>query len=130
MNARRLAGAATLAVLAPIAMITGPAQAAAAPVTSITASASDNTPASGQTFQVSGLFTAFGKPADHLTVKVQSLDNGSWVQLTGAQVLTHSDGTYGLRVILGRKGERDLRVVGIVPGAARDAFKRFEVTVH
>jgi 5-hydroxyisourate hydrolase-like protein (transthyretin family) len=79
---------------------------------------------------VSGLFTAQGKPADHLVVKMQILNGDSWAQLTGAKMRTLSNGAYTMRVILQAKGERTLRAVGVVPGPARDAFKRFEVTVH
>lgn len=129
MSIRRSAALVAVAAAAPVALIATSAQAATAP-SSITVKASDTTPASGQTFTVGGLFTAQGKPADHLLVKVESLSKGVWTPLTGAQVDTTSTGTYQLRVILDAKGVRQLRVQGIVPGPARDAFKAFTVTVH
>jgi hypothetical protein len=130
MISRSIVGAAALAVVAPLAFIAGPAQ-AAAPASSITAVPNDSTPASGQTFRVSGLFIAQGKPADHLVVKMQMMSvNGQWAPVSGAKMLTRSDGTYTMRLILERKGDRELRAIGVVPGPARDAFKRFEVKVH
>ncbi len=91
---------------------------------------SDYTPASGQTFAVSGVFVDQGVLADHEPVKVQRLFQGTWSTLTGAVVRTTSDGKYELHVILQTKGVRDLRVVGVTAGPAHDAFKRFTETVH
>ena len=130
MSTRRVIGATAIAVIAPLTFIAGSAQAVNAPASTITAVADDSTPASGQTFHVTGLFTALGKPADHLVVKMQAMVGDHWVQLTGAKMQTRSDGTYTMRVILTMKGERDLRAVGVVPGPDRDAFKKFEITVH
>jgi hypothetical protein len=130
MSYRRVLGASTLAVIAPLALIASSAQAVNTPASTISAKPSDNTPGSGQTFDVSGLFMAQGMPADHLVVRVQSLTGGQWVQLTGATMHTTSTGTYQMRVILQAKGVRDLRAVGVVPGPANDAFKAFTVTVH
>jgi hypothetical protein len=130
MSIRHAATALAIAVVAPIAFVAGSAQAVQAPTSSITAVPSDNTPASGQTFRVSGLFIAQGKPADHLLVKMQSFTGGHWVQLSGAEMKTSSTGTYTMRLILQAKGDRTLRAVGVVPGPAHDAFKQFHVTVH
>jgi hypothetical protein len=130
MSTRRFLGATALAAVTSLTLIAGTAQAIGAPPSSITAKADDSTPRSGQTFHVSGLFTAQGKPADHLVVKMQILNGDSWAQLTGAKMRTLSNGAYTMRVILQAKGERTLRAVGVDPGPARDAFKRFEVTVH
>ena len=131
MSIRRIAGAAAIATLAPVAFAAGSAQATTVPPSTITVSASDDTPASGQQFLISGDFAAQGKPADHYLVKAQSLDtDGHWVQLTGAQVDTTSAGTYSMHLVLSAKGVRQLRVMGVVPGPAHDAFKRFTVTVH
>jgi hypothetical protein len=131
MSIRRTAGAAALALIAPVTLAAGSAQGASVPPSSITVKTSDSTPASGQAFLINGMFTAQGKPADHYLVKAQSLDAaGHWVQLAGAQVDTTSTGTYQLHLILSAKGVRQLRVMGVVPGPAPDAFKRFTVTVH
>ncbi len=130
MISRRVAGAIAVAVVAPLTFAAVPAQATQTRASSITAVPDNDKPASGQTFHVNGLFLDQGKPANHEVVKIQALEAGNWVQLTGAQMLTRSDGTYTMRLVLQAKGERELRAVGIVPGPARDAFKRFEVTVH
>lgn len=130
MSIRRAVGVAALAVIAPVTFIAGSAQAVTAPPSTITVKASDTTPASGQTFTVGGLFMAQGKPANHDLVKVQSWTKGAWVPVTGAQVDTTSTGTYQMRLILQAKGVREMRVMGVVPGPAKDAFKRFTVTVH
>ena len=94
----------------------------------ITAKVTDTTPASGQEFRVSGRLSRDGDPIAGRTVKVQTLRDGSWENLTGAHMSTSSTGRYNLGVILSQTGERTLRVVGKLPG--RDARKRFEVTVH
>jgi hypothetical protein len=133
MSIRRALGASALAAVAPAILIAGsvqPANAAAAATSSITVRSSDYTPASGQTFFVSGLFIDQGVPADHEPVKVQRLFDGTWSTLTGAVVRTTSDGHYRMRVILQTKGVRQLRVVGVTGGTAHDAFKRFTETVH
>lgn len=131
MFIRRTAGAAALALIAPVTLAAGSAQGAALPPSTITVAASDSTPASGQAFLINGMFTAQGAPADHYLVKAQSLDAaGHWVSLSGAQVDTTSTGTYQLHLVLSAKGVRQLRVMGVVPGPAHDAFKRFTVTVH
>ena len=132
MSVRRALGTSALAVLAPAILVAGTTQAAdaAAPASSITVTSSDYTPASGQTFYVSGVFVDQGVPADHEPVKVQRLFQGTWTTLTGAVVRTTSDGHYRMRVILETKGVRYLRVVGVTAGPAHDAFKRFTETVH
>jgi hypothetical protein len=130
MSTRRVVAVSAIAVIAPLTFIAGSAQAVNAEPSTITAMASDTTPASGQTFTVRGLFVAQGKPADHYIVKMQSLNQGVWVQLTGAKMRTTSAGVYQMRVILQAKGTRTLRAVGVVPGPAHDAFKRFQVAVH
>ena len=90
---------------------------------------SDYTPASGQTFYVSGVFVDQGVPADHEPVKVQRLFQGTWSTLTGAVVRTTSDGHYGCasssrpRVSATSRRRRHGR-------PAHDAFKRFTETVH
>ena len=123
--------AALLAPVAALPLVTGllaPADAAEPVRARITVSVTDSTPASGETFRVSGRLTRGGEAVAGRTVKVQTLRNGSWSDLTGARMTTSGSGTYGLRVILGQGGRRTLRVVGVVPG--RNAFERFTVRVH
>ena len=123
----------TAALLAPLAALPlalgtlAPAE-AAQDRARITASVSDATPASGQTFRVSGRLTRGGDAVAGRTVKVQTLRNGSWSDLTGAHMSTSSTGGYSLRVVLSQTGQRTLRVVGKVPG--HNAFKKFGVAVH
>ena len=123
----------TAALLAPLAALPlalgtmSPAD-AAQDRARITASASDATPASGQTFHVSGRLTRDGDGLAGRTVKVQTLRDGAWTNLTGARMDTSSTGGYDLRVVLSQTGQRTLRVVGVLPG--RNAFDRFTVNVH
>jgi hypothetical protein len=101
-----------------------------APSVSITAHPSDTTVRSGQQFRVRGLFKIGGAPAINRTVKIQSLNSGTWQNIQGAQVSTGSDGRYAVRVILSRRGERTLRAVGITPSPnTPNPKKRFTVTV-
>ncbi|MGC4110237.1 MAG: hypothetical protein QM747_07390 [Nocardioides sp.] len=87
-----------------------PAQASTAATSTVSATASDNMPASGQTFRLSGNVRSSGQgtPA---TIRVKTLRNGAWVRLTGATMHTDSSGHYSIRVILDAKGKRQLRVV-------------------
>lgn len=133
MSIRRALGASALAALVPAVLVAGSIQtadAASTATSSITVTSSDYTPASGQTFYVSGLFVDQGVPADHEPVKVQRLFQGTWTTLDGAVVRTTGDGHYRLRVILQTTGVRYLRVVGVTAGPAHDTFKRFTETVH
>lgn len=102
------------------------AEAAAPP--QITARVTDSTPASGETFRVAGVLSRDGDALAGKTVKVQTLRNGAWQNISGASMATSSTGKYNLRLVLSQKGERKLRVVGVVPGV--DPAKRFTVTVH
>ena len=123
----------TAALLAPLAALplalgtTAPAE-AAPDRARITASVTDATPASGETFRVSGRLTREGDAIAGRTVKVQTLRDGAWSNLTGARMTTSATGGYDLRVVLSQTGARTLRVVGVLPG--RNAFDRFTVTVH
>ncbi len=123
--------AALLAPLAALPLALGtlvPAEAAQGDRARITASVTDTTPASGQTFRVTGRLTRGGEAVAGWTVKVQTLRDGSWSNLTGARMSTSDRGRYKLRVVLSQTGQRTLRVVGVVPG--HNAFQRFGVTVH
>ena len=118
-----------LAAALPLALCaTAPAGAEGTARPRITASVTDATPASGETFRVSGRLTRDGDGLADRTVKVQTLRGGSWTDLTGARMATSDSGRYSLRVILSQTGERTLRVVGKLPG--RDAHRRFTVVVH
>ncbi|HEX3931509.1 MAG TPA: hypothetical protein VHW64_12455 [Nocardioides sp.] len=106
-----------------------PAEASAPVASHVTAKATDSTPAAGATFRVSGTVSASGHgvPA---TIAVQSLKDGTWVQLTGASMHTTSAGKYTIRVILSAKGARHLRVVADPDGSAvRTSKANFTVTV-
>jgi hypothetical protein len=132
MNVRRITAAAvaTGALATGLVAAAGTADASGAASPTVTAVASDSTPASGQEFVVTGKFTAEGAPVAGRSVKVQSLRGTTWSQLTGAIVSTRSDGTYRVRVILSARGERTLRVVADAPGDLPNAKRRFTVTVH
>lgn len=127
----RRTGIALLATVAALPLGLGavtPAGAAAGSPAKVTASVTDTTPASGQSFRVSGQLTRDGAGIAGRTVKVQTLRNGSWTDLTGARMSTSSSGTYNLGLVLGQTGDRILRVKAILPGP--DARKRFVVSVH
>lgn len=62
---------------------------------------------------------------------MQTLRGGEWTNLSGARVTTGSDGRYRVRVVLGQKGERDLRVVGDPAGTRlANSRARIDVFVH
>jgi hypothetical protein len=125
----RTAAALVLATALPLGLGALPSAGAAGtgPAT-ISASVTDSTPASGQLFRVSGRLTRDGDGIGGKTVKVQTLRDGSWSTLTGAQMKTSSTGGYDLGVVLSQTGKRTLRVKALLPG--RDPRKRFVVTVH
>lgn len=130
MNLRRTAGAVALATLAPLSVVAPTAAQTSTFTASITAHASDTTPAAGQTFRVRGLFMINGHPAEGHLVKIQELRMGSWHPLKGAQIRANEDGHYRLRVVLRLKGKNLLRAVGVTGDGHRNAFRRFTVTVH
>jgi hypothetical protein len=102
----------------------------AAPSAHITAHPSKDSVDSGEQFRVRGLFTINDSPAIDRKVKIQSLNANGWQDLQGARVSTGDDGRYGVRVILSREGERQLRAVGITPSPnTPNPKKRFTVTV-
>lgn len=127
----RRTGIAILATVAALPLGLGaiaPADALAPARAKITASVSDDTPASGESFRVSGRLTRAGDGIGGRTVKIQARRDGAWTDLTGAQMSTSSTGGYNLGVVLSQTGQRTLRVKAVLPG--RDAHKRFVVTVH
>ncbi|MGH3507002.1 MAG: hypothetical protein ACRDO2_07335 [Nocardioidaceae bacterium] len=124
-------GVAALAVVAPLAMTAGSAQACGGcDDGDITVRVSDETPASGQQFIARGKLTMGGLPAEDHVVKVQTYRDGAWEQITGARVLTNDEGKYRVRLILSMKGKRLLRVVGVGQGDEPTERQRFTVRVH
>jgi len=95
----------------------------------ITARPSENVVAPGETVVLRGRYTRRDVPAADHRVKVQTGSVGQWRTLDGARVHTDSEGRYRVRVILYRKGVRDLRVVGVVPGPRDEAFERVTLMV-
>jgi len=91
---------------------------------------SDSTPASGQQFVVKGKLIIGGLPADDRVVKVQSKLSGSWKPISGARVMTDSDGRYRIRLILSTTGNREMRVVGLGQGDEPNEAAKFHVRVH
>ncbi len=125
MTTRRLATAALATALLPLAgaAALGPA-ADAATASRITVATSDAAVAPGEQLVLSGRLSPGG------VVRVQSLDAGGWAPLTGAVVHTRRDGTYAVRVVLGRTGHRTLRVVGDPDAAGvRNSRARIAITV-
>lgn len=104
--ARRLASAALAATLVPVGVLGLASTADAATASRITVATSDSSVASGEQFVLSGTLSPKG------VVRVQSLEGSTWKNLSGAVVDTRSNGAYRVRVVLGRTGERTLRVVG------------------
>lgn len=130
MNLRRTAGAVALATLVPLSVVAPAAAQTSTFTASITAHASDTTPAAGQTFRVRGLFMINGDPAEGHLVKIQELRMGAWHPLKGAQIRANEDGHYRLRLVLRLKGQNLLRAVGVTGDGHPNAFRRFTVTVH
>ncbi len=133
MNVRRLAAVAAAGVIGligPLAVQPATADAAAPAASRISAHPSDTTPGSGEQFVVRGVFTLNGERADHRIVKIQTVRNGHWVQISGARVSTDSTGHYRCRLILSQTGERFLRAVGVAGDNGRNTYRQFQVTVH
>ena len=130
-NTIRRGSTAVLATVAALPLVLGavtPAGAETSSAPQITASVTDTTPASGQSFRVLGRLTREAVGVAGRTVKVQALRDGIWTDLTGARMSTSSSGSYDLNVVLSQTGTRTLRVKAILPGP--DARKRFVVAVH
>lgn len=107
-----------------------PAQSATLVPSRVTVTATDSTPASGQTFQLFGAVFSQGArvPA---TIRVKTFRNGQWVQLRGAVMETNRFDRYRIRVVLQMKGERLLRVVADPkPADILNSRKTITVTVH
>jgi hypothetical protein len=133
MNLSRILPA-TLALAAAAstaALVAGPADAEAKPRARVSAHASDTTPASGQEFVITGRLVGPHGHGRVGVVKVQTLRDGAFVNLSGARVSTDSDGDYRVRVILSQTGDRTLRIVGNPAGdGLRNAHHRLAVVVH
>ena len=85
----------------------------------ITIHTSDKTPASGQSFYLSGLVfrnmpDGYGVPGKK--VQLRTYRNGQWVNVTGATMKSDSDGDYNLRTVLSAPGPRKVRAVATVNG--------------
>ena len=126
--------AAATSVLAATALTAG-AVVTAAPVTAadrradITARPSDSTVQSGEQFVVRGRFTIDGEPAVGQLVKIQAKYGQDWQPITGARVTTDTEGKYRVRIILGQKGDRRLRSVGVAPRKIKNAYEPFSIQV-
>lgn len=118
-----------LAVTAVLAAGASDASASPAAGADITARASQDVVATGETVVLRGLLTRARMPSAGSLVRVQRGHVGAWQNLDGARVRTGPDGRYRVRVVLYRHGVRDLRVVGVRPGPARDAFARVTLMV-
>jgi hypothetical protein len=107
-----------------------PAQSADLATSRVTATATDYTPASGQTFRIFGAVRSEGVrvPA---TIRVKTFRNGAWVRLPGAVMQTNRFDNYRIRVVLQMKGQRMLRVVADpTPVGIGNSHKDLTVQVH
>jgi hypothetical protein len=126
---RAVATAGTLAVAATL-VAAAPAQSTTTTPSKVSVSTTDSTPASGQTFRLSGAVRSEGHKVP-ATIRVKTFSNGHWVQLHGAVMQTNRDNTYRMRIILQMKGERLLRVVADpTPAGISNARTTIHVTVH
>ena len=100
-----------------------PEPADAATRSRITVAASDTSVSSGEQFVLSGRLSHAG------VVRVASLSDAGWTPVSGAVVHTRRNGSYSVRIVLGRTGDRVLRVVGD-PDAAGVTGSRARVTVR
>ena len=96
----------------------------------VSVSTTDSTPASGQTFRLSGAVSSEGHQVP-ATIHVMTYRNGHWVQVSGATMQTNRDNAYRIRIVLQMKGKRQLRVVAD-PAAAgiSNSHATITVTVH
>jgi len=107
-----------------------PAQSADLATSRVTVTATDYTPASGQTFRLFGAVRSEGVKVP-ATIRVKTFRNGEWVQLRGAVMQTNRFNQYRIRVILQMKGQRMLRVVADPkPVGIRNSHKDITVQVH
>jgi hypothetical protein len=127
ITARRTAATVGTAVVATSVLALSPAQAAAPAPSSVTVNTTDATPASGQTFRLFGAVSSGGVRVA-ATIHVKTLQNGHFVQLPGAVVSTNNENRYRVRIILQRKGPRQLRVVA-TPKSPDIATSRNTITV-
>ena len=126
LRRRMVALLAAVTVGATLVAVT-PAAAADQRPSRISVFSSDYKVESGEEFVLRGRMLSMGKAVAGATVRVKTLRNGTWQQLTGAVVQTRSDGRYRVRIVLGQTGLRDLRVVGDPKGdrirIARDSLQ-------
>ncbi|MEO9324142.1 hypothetical protein ABFT23_11675 [Nocardioides sp. C4-1] len=120
---RRTAALVAATALAGLGATLPAAGAHAATPSRITVAASDTSVSSGEQLVLSGRLSQAG------VVRVVAKDGTSWTPLTGAVVHTRRDGSYAVRVVLSRAGDRVLRVVGD-PDAAGVRTSRARVVVH
>lgn len=127
---RRVSSAVLDTVVLLVAGLVPSASAIAPAGSKITVRISDPTPASGQTMVLRGRYLLAGSPAAGHKVKVQTYRNGGYDTISGATVLTRSDGRYRVRLVLQARGVRDLRAVGVAGGHRENSYHRFVVEVH
>lgn len=107
-----------------------PAQSATPTPSRVSVSATDTTPASGQTFRLYGAVRSDGDKVP-ATIRVQTYRNGHWVPLSGAVMKTNRFDNYRIRIVLQMKGKRLLRVVADpTPAGISNSRTRITVTVH
>jgi hypothetical protein len=124
MNLRTTAAAlAATTALAGVGVTALASDAHAATGSRVTVSASDTSVRSGEQLVLSGRLSHQG------VVRVAARSGTGWTPLTGAVVHTRRDGTYAVRVVLGRTGARELRVLGD-PDARGVANSTARVTIR
>lgn len=129
-HARRAAAMIGVMAVATSVASLSPAYSATQAPSRVTVTATDYTPASGQTFRLYGAAWSEGVrvPA---RIHVKTFRNGEWVQLPGAVMTTNRFNKYRIRIILQMKGERQLRVVANPTGDdIRTSHKTITVRVH
>ena len=125
--ARRAAAVVGTLAAATSLVAVAPAQSMTLTPSRVTATATDTTPASGQTFRIHGAVWSEGEKVPAI-IHVKTFRDGHWIQLSGATMRTNRDDLYNIRVILQMKGERQLRVVGD-PLPAHIATSHHDLTV-
>lgn len=110
---RRTAIAGAAAAIAASLLVAAPAVAEEPAPSRMTAIPSKFQVDPGEQFVVRGRMLSQGEPVVGAPVRVRTWsDEGRFVDIEGARVKTNSEGRYRVRIVLYRKGDRLLKVIG------------------
>jgi len=109
---RRTAVAGATAATAASLLVASPAVAEEPAPSRMTATPSKFQVDPGEQFVIRGRMLSEGDPVVGAPVRMRTWSDGRFVDINGARVTTNSEGRYRVRIVLYRKGDRLLKVVG------------------